>query len=183
MISYSDVTRYLEDNKYKYSVSEVHSPPNGNSEPFTISYENCDNDIQRIEDDTSTLSRKSDIIRKSIIQKLKDSNDIKNEKIRLLALTPLLRIRLRKNLNRGEIGMSWDSSLDFCTVHELMRLFQSVDVCFTLDEVTYLSAAISDEKDSFGSSYGATSNSILQGITLSKMMLFLADLITQNSLY
>jgi len=81
----------------------------------------------------------------SLKRKLFDSKKVQGDKVNLFALTSSLRQRQRCALGRGH--SSWDASPDYCTVKELVRLLESIDVCVTLDEAKFICVNASDDDD------------------------------------
>jgi hypothetical protein len=192
-LSYSDITHFLDEMKYQSARTplipksldavEDHNDSTDNSRlnslidvDYLTNNKATNNRINDIDNKLKSNSKKEleyekdNGIRESIYHKLYDSKDIKGDKIRFLSLTPILRSRLRNDLCRKTGGQSWDSSLDYCSIQELMKLFQSIGVNFTLIELKYISNA-TDEKNT-------VPVTLQSGALLSKVMPFLAGLIS-----
>ena len=185
-ISYSDVLRYLGENRHRYVVSHEDTSSSSSSSHSKSSSSAAGYSIPRPRTQDQTLmtdegdvdyiyaSLQADEVRKlesSILLKLTQSKDIRNDRIRLLALTPMLRMRLRKQRSQGDTS-SWDPS-DCLTPHEMIRLLQSVDIYLSVDEGNLIASSCNPERVSSASS--------MQGIgaPLSAVIRYLADLVSR----
>lgn len=179
-ISYSDVTSYLEDNRYKYTVSGKEASTVMRTAHHTDSryLTQVQTDVSaETEDDSTRQARRTAALERCILQKLAESDSIRRDRIRLLALTPLLRIRLRKQLNQGANGHSWDSSMDRCTVQEMIKLFLTADVAFSVDEGHHLQAVCATARPDSTHSRSTPGQEIL----LSDVILYLSELIARSA--
>ena len=177
-IAYSDVTRYLGENQY-FATADIRTDAckagTSKTEFVHIDSHHKGSEVQM---DKLQPNCNTDNLQNSIIRKLYESKEIRGDKIRLLALTPVLRIRLRKSLTAGEI----EHSSDICIVRELLMLFQSVDVMLSTDESKYLLDTATVKENSSGSPKKRENTDFsLQGTVLSSVILFLAGLISQIS--
>jgi hypothetical protein len=179
-ISYSDVTRYLEDNRYKYTVSAKEASTGKRTAHHTDSryLTQVQTDISvEIEDESTRQAHRIMAMERSILQKMAESDSIRRDRIRLLALTPLLRTRLRKQLNQGANGHSWDSSMDRCTAQEMTKLFQTADVAFSVEEGQHIQAVCASAHPDSTHSRSTPGFEIL----LSDVILYLSELIARHA--
>ena len=182
-IAYSDVTRYLGENQH-YATADIRTDDctaGTSKSEFVVLHDihRKSSEVQVIHPDKFQSNCNTDILKNSITRKLHESKEVRGDKIRLLALTPVLRIRLRKSLSAGEI----EHSLGICLARELLRLFQSVDVNLSTDEINcLLDAATMKENSSRSPRKRENTDFSQEGIVLSNIILFLADLISQISL-
>jgi hypothetical protein len=179
-ISYSDVTRYLEDNRYKYTVSGKEASTCTRTAHHTdsryLTQVLTDASVET-EDDSTRQAHRTMALERSILQKLAESDSIRRDRIRLLALTPLLRTRLRKQLNQGANGHSWDSSVDRCTAQELIKLFLTADVAFSVEEGQHLQTVCAIAHPDNTHSRSTPGSEIL----LSDIILYLSELIARHA--
>jgi hypothetical protein len=178
-ISYSDVTRYLEENRYKYTVSGKASMSMRTAHHTDSRYlTQVQTDVGvETEGDSTRQAHRTMALERSILQKLAESDSIRRDRIRLLALTPLLRTRLRKQLNQGANGHSWDSSMDRCTAQEMIKLFLTADVAFSVEEGQHLQAVCIKAHPDNTHSRSTPGSEIL----LSDIILYLSELIARHA--
>jgi hypothetical protein len=178
-ISYSDVTRYLEDNRYKYTVSgktSMSMKAAHHTDSRYLTQVQTDVGVET-EGDSTRQAHRTMALERSILQKLAESDSIRRDRIRLLALTPLLRTRLRKQLNQGANGHSWDSSMDRCTAQEMIKLFLTADVAFSVEEGQHLQAVCTVAHPDNTHSRSTPGSEIL----LSDIILYLSELIARHA--
>lgn len=83
------------------------------------------------------LSLHDSQLRQAIKMKLTASQSFHGDRLRLLAMTPQLRLRLRKALGRGNT-VSWDASPEYCSLNEFKQLLSTIDVCLTTEELNFV---------------------------------------------
>lgn len=108
----------------------------------------------------------------SLQQKLLQSKDILGDRSRLINLAPMLRVRLKNVLTKGQLGHSWEGELEYCSIPELCRLFLHVGVELTVEEASYAAAVTSSQDQQQG--LGGISPSTAH---LGRIILFFADLL------
>jgi len=105
-------------------------------------------------------------LKNSLKRKLFDSNKVLGDKVNLFALTSTLRQRQRHALGRGQA--SWDATPDYCTVKELIKLLETIDIAITFEEAKFICSNSSDDDETH-------TNDI--GVRLGEAILFLGSLI------
>lgn len=96
-------------------------------------------DMEKVTDENYLKNQ----MKHSLKRKLFDSKQVQGDKVNLYALTSSLRQRQRCVLGRG--SNSWDASPDYCSVKELVRLLESIDICVTLEEAKFICMNASDD--------------------------------------
>jgi hypothetical protein len=109
----------------------------------------------------------------SLQQKLLMSKHIQGDRSRLISLAPMLRVRLKNVLTKGQLGHSFEVELEHCSIPELCRLFLHVGVELTLEEAVFVTAMTSGGLDPRNGPACASPNAA----DLSRVILFLADLL------
>lgn len=115
-------------------------------------------------------------IKGSLKRKLVESKYVLGNRLKLIALTPILRVRLKNQLSRGRMGHSWDGNLEFLSVSDMVRLLLQIDLELTSDEGAYI-AAVTNGGDRDDPSRGGFT--LEAGCKLAQVVLFLADLLTE----
>jgi hypothetical protein len=120
----------------------------------------------------------SKVHHQNVILKLQRSTQVRGQKLRLLALTPILRSRVRKSIDRGRIG-DGQGGEDFCTAQELSRLLESVDVFVSTEEAKYIvTEALTTESAHAHELLQPLSSVAEPSVKLGNAILFLANLIS-----
>jgi hypothetical protein len=86
------------------------------------------------------------ILREQLKAKLQASSSVRGEKFRLLALAPVLRMRLRRGLETGKGVTQWDGVPDVCSVSDLSRVLEVINVNITRDEAAFIAKECSSKK-------------------------------------
>ena len=174
-----DVIKFL-DNEYENSINDQQGKrinQKGNHVTFGFS----DQQYNQASTMNTTIPTFKAIQLQTILKnKLKNSKDIQNNKQRLLSLTSQLRVRLKNRLSRGGIGLSWEASLEECSVSELIQLLSTIDLHLTVEEGMYIAKVTSMDSNNTSikpSPISHTNYSLESGVSISKVLRFLADLI------
>jgi hypothetical protein len=112
----------------------------------------------------------------SLKRKLVESKYVLGDRLKLIALTPVLRVRLKNQLSRGRMGHSWDGNLEFLSVSDMIRLLLQIDLELTHEEGSFIATATNRGVGDDPSKAGFT---LEEGCKLAQVVLFLADLLTE----
>jgi len=121
----------------------------------------------------------------SLRQKLAASRSVQGDRLRLIALVPNLRVRLRNQLSKGRLGHSWDGALDYCTVPELVRLLMQIDLELSKDEAEFVANESANtggaEADAAAAAAAVAHGVVLErGVKLAQVILYLSDLLVEQ---
>lgn len=143
------------------------------------------------------ISYREQQVRRILVRQLVDSRHVQGDRLRMLALLQPLRMRLRamqstghassagSSGQRGQHGSrgegfrssgqssqhtSWDTP-DYCTVSELSRLLQSVDIVYTETELKYICQEL-ESKSRSGDNYATE-----VGVKLGGVVLYLSNML------
>ncbi len=102
--------------------------------------------------------------------KLLNSKDVQGSRVKLLALTPQLRLRLRNMAGKTHGYLSWDALSEDLSPYDISQLFSTIDISLTQPEAAYIVRCLQLTESSHGQGHTQESR-----ITLSAIILFVAN--------